>query len=391
MRSQSLIRALPVVMMLSAADAAAQPGLSPGPQVASPEVHADRRVTVWLVAPKADSVTLTGEITTGRPPIPMAKDARGVWTATVGPLAPDIYTYQFVVDGVALPDPLNGYVKTGPGGLFTTSSLVEVPGDGPQYYDARAVPHGIVSLVQYDSKSLGVPRRALVYTPPGYDAAARTTYPLAILMHGIGETEADWVLVGRANQILDNAIADGRARPMVVVMPLGHAQQSVGIGPMPNRQPGYPMRGDPFAFAQIQRDLFEDLLPLVERGFRVSRDPDERAIMGLSLGGAQALRIGLNNPDRFHWVAGFSSALVEREPTAGYQDVLANAAALNRTLRMVRLTIGKDDFLVAGNRQFSAMLEKAGVTHSFTVGEGAHEWRVWRRDLRDVLPLLFRR
>jgi enterochelin esterase family protein len=388
MPGNSCSRAALVAALLLPAGAAAQGGAPREPGLVSPEVHADRRVTLRIAAPGADSVRLTGEILDGRPAPAMARDSGGVWSVTVGPLAPDVYTYAFVVDGVHTPDPLNGYLKTGPGGTFAPSSQVEVPGEGPQYYDARPVPHGVVSVVQYDSRSLGVPRRALVYTPPDYHAG-RGSYPLVVLMHGIGETEVDWVLTGRANQILDNLIADGRARAMVVVMPLGHARASVGVGPVPNPLPGEPMRGDAFAYAAIQRDLLDDLLPAVERSFRVSRRADQRAIMGLSLGGAQALRIGLNNLDRFRWVAGFSAALVEQDPATGYASLLGSAAAANEQLRMLHLTIGKDDFLLPGNQRFSALLERAGVRHTFEVGEGRHEWRVWRRNLRDVLPLLF--
>jgi enterochelin esterase family protein len=244
-------------------------------------------------------------------------------------------------------------------------------------------------MLQYDSKAVGAPRRALVYTPPGY-AAGRGTYPMAVLMHGIGETELDWVLTGRANLILDNLIADRKAVPMVVVMPFGLARQSLGLGPVPNPLPGEPMRGDPFAFSVIQRDLLEDLLPEVERTFRVSSDPGERAIMGLSLGGSQAARIGLNNLDRFRTVVALSAAFVEPDPATGYATLFADAAAANQRLRRLHITIGKDDWLLPGNQKFARALTKAGVHHTFSVGEGGHSWRVWRRNLRDIAPLLFR-
>ena len=386
---------------------AAQPAPAPAPAAApraagvpspivSPEVHPDRRVTLRLRAPRADTVRVTGEITRGaaQPPL-LARDSAGVWSVTLGPLEPDVYTYAFQVDGVPVPDPVNGYVKTGPGGAFATGSQVEVPGDGPQYYDARPVPHGLVSLLQYDSRTLGVPRRAAVYTPPGYETAtgaARAPLPVLVLMHGIGETETDWVQTGRANQILDNLIADGRARPMVVVMPLGHARGALGIGPVPNPVAGdSAMRGDPFRYAAIERDLLDDLLPEVERRFRVSRRPEDRAIMGLSLGGSQALRIGLAHPERFAWVAGLSAALVERDPSTGFAALLADSAAANRAYRMIHLTIGRRDWLLPGNEAFAARLRQAGVRHTLAVEEGGHEWRAWRRNLRDLLPRLFRR
>ena len=381
---------LALLVLLLPVSAPAQVGPPGPPQFVSPEVHADRRVTLRLYAPKADSVRLTGEILTERTaPSALSRDARGFWSLTVGPLPPDVYTYAFVVDGVHTPDPKNGYVKTGPGGAFPLSSQVEVPGDGPQYYDARPVPHGLVSIVQYDSKALGMPRRALVYTPPDYQAGGRA-YPLLVLMHGIGETELDWVLTGRANLILDNLIADRKAVPMVVVMPFGLARQSIGVGPAPNPPLAPAGLAESFAYDSIQRDLLEDLLPVVEQSFRVSRQPEDRAIMGLSLGGAQALRIGLNNLDRFRTVVGLSAALVEQDPVTGYGALFANPAAANTRLKRLLITIGRDDFFLEGNRKFSEALTKAGVRHTFHVGEGGHTWRVWRRNVYDIVPTLFK-
>ena len=383
------LRAVVLALALLPMTALAQ-NAPPRPEVVSPEVHPDRRVTLRILAPSADSVRITGEIVTDPRATPAARrDSSGVWSATLGPLEPDVYTYAFVVDGVHTPDPANGYAKTGPGGAFPLSSQVEVPGDGPQYYDARPVPHGLVSILHYASRALGVPRRALVYTPPAYGSGGRA-YPLLVLMHGIGETELDWVLTGRANLILDNLIADGKAAPMVVVMPFGLARQSVGVGPVPNPLPGEPMRGDPFAYAAIERDLLEDLLPEVERRFRVSGRAEDRAIMGLSLGGSQAMRIGLNNLDRFRSVVALSAAFVEQDPATGYAELLASPAAANARLRRLHITIGRDDWLLPGNEKFAAALRKAGVRHTFSVGDGGHTWRVWRRNLRDILPMLFR-
>jgi enterochelin esterase family protein len=389
-RLHAVTRAIAALLAASvAAPAVAQPPASPALAAVSPVVHPDRRVTLRLVAPAADSVRLVGDILDGAPPLALARDASGVWSVTVGPRTPDVYTYAFVVDGVTLPDPLNGHVKTGPGGMFGATSQVEVPGDGPQFHDARPVPHGLVSALQYESRALGVPRRALVYTPPGYEAG-RETYPVLVLMHGIGDTEVDWVHTGRANQILDNLIAEGTVRPMVVVMPLGHARQSVGIGPVPNGRAGEPLRGDPFAHAAIERDLLDDLLPAVERRFRVARDADRRAIAGLSLGGTQGLRIGLRHLDRFGWIATLSAALVDADPAVVHAGVLADTAATHRRLRLLYVTVGRDDPLLAANQRFADALRRAGVRHTFRIEEGRHEWRLWRRNLRDVLPLLFR-
>jgi enterochelin esterase-like enzyme len=377
----------------SVGQAWSQGGGGQGPQIVSPEVHADRRVTLRIRAPKADSVRVSGEILDGKPAPAMTRDSAGVWSVTFGPLAPDIYTYAFNVDGVSTPDPVNPYLK-----LPATTGLasqVEVPGDGPQYYDFRpSVPHGTVSIVQYQSTAVGAPRTAWVYTPPNH-AQGTESYPLLFLLHGIGETENSWVMTGRAHVILDNLIADGRARPMVVVMPLGHARQSIGLAPWsttPGAQAPAASGASPEVFSSgtLQRDLLGDLLPLVERSFRVSRNPDERAIMGLSMGGAQALKIGLDNLDTFHWVVGLSSALVGQDPIAPFANVLANPDAANQKLKLLHLTIGRSDGLITGNQRFDEALTRAGIRHTFGTTEGGHWFRVWRRDLYEIAPKLFR-
>jgi enterochelin esterase-like enzyme len=377
-----LIPAALMILAVLPATVHAQPGGRPS--YTSPEVHEDGRVTVRILAPRAEEVRVTGEILAGQPAPPMTRDSLGIWSVTLGPLQPDIYTYAFNVDGVSTPDPLNPYIKTVAGTGLATQ--VEVPGDGPQYYDARPVPHGMVSIVQYDSKTLGVPRTAWVYTPPGF-MESQETYPVVYLLHGIGDTEIGWVLTGRANQIMDNLIADGAARPMIVVMPLGHIRQSIGIGAPATVS----VQGEGLFQADLlARDLKEDLMPLVERTFRASSNPDDRAIMGLSMGGGQALSIGLHNLDTFHTVVGLSSALVGENPVQPFTDVLGNAAEVNQKLKLLYLTIGADDFLIEGNKAFDAALTNAGIEHTFKITEGAHWWRVWRRDLFEIAPLLFR-
>jgi enterochelin esterase-like enzyme len=383
----NLVALATIATVLTTADALAQGGPQRGPRFVSPEVHSDRTITLRVLAPKADSVRVTGEILNGGRSPTFTRDSAGVWSATVGPLPPDVYTYAFNIDGVNVPDPQNPYIKTVAATGHATQ--VEVPGDVPQYYDARSVPHGMVSILQYESTALSVPRTAWVYTPPGYNDG-KDRYPVLYLLHGAGDTENGWVMTGRANQILDNLIADGRARPMVVVMPLGHPRQSVGLAAL-NTRPSDPMGGlgPDMRAVEFGGDLMRDLMPRVENHFRVSNRADERAIMGLSMGGAQALRIGLTNLDSFHWVVGLSSALVGDSVTAPFAKVLSDSAKVNRTLKLLYLTIGRDDGLITGNRAFDAALTKAGVRHTYQEGEGAHTWRVWRRNLYDVAPLLF--
>ncbi len=210
-------------------------GQGPAP-VRSPEVHPDRTVTFRLRAPQAASVEVTGEVARGKGPQAMTKGSDGVWSITLGPFTPEIWIYNFRVQGVELPDPSNISLMPRAAGTAAVSSFVEIPEDGPAFYDARAVPHGDVRMVLYPSKTMGVDRYMWVYTPPGYDRS-NAKYPVYYLLHGNGETQTGWVMNGRANIILDNLIADGKALPMVVVMPHGHPIQSASVGPVKEVQP----------------------------------------------------------------------------------------------------------------------------------------------------------
>jgi hypothetical protein len=240
----------------------------PPPAVRSPEVHPDRTVTFRLRATAAANVDLVGEVLQGKGPQAMTKGADGVWSVTIGPLPPEIWIYNFRIQGVDLPDPANISVMPRAAGT-ANSSFVEVPGDAPAFYEARPVPHGDVRIVLYESKAMGVHRYLWVYTPPGYDTSG-VKYPVLYLLHGNGETQSGWVANGRANIILDNLIADGRAEPMVVVMPHGHPIQSASVGPFalvpPDGEPGM------LNFRLFTRDLLQQIIPLVESSYRVYTD-----------------------------------------------------------------------------------------------------------------------
>jgi enterochelin esterase family protein len=248
------------------------------------------------------------------------------------------------------------------------------------------VPHGDVRMMLYESKAMGVTRWLWVYTPPGYDRAS-ARYPVLYLLHGNGEAQNGWVMNGRANIILDNLIADRKAVPMVVVMPQGHALQAAGVGPL-ERIPGETSMFSP----RFPKDLLEDVIPLVERRFRVYTDPDNRAIAGLSMGGGQALIIGLSHPELFHYVLGFSAAVGGQYGDA--QPVLDKAAAapasFNNRLKLLWVSVGRNDFLYNANRQFADALKSSGVNLTYRETEGAHVWSVWRHNLNDTAPLLFR-
>jgi len=268
----------------------------------SPEVGPGRRVTFRLLAPKASEVTLTGEFMEGSRSF--QKDDQGVWSVTVGPLEPEIYNYNFIIDGVRTIDPNNPDVKTG-STAFTIQSILEVRGDGPAFYDGQAVPHGEVRAHWYESKSLNALRRLTVYTPPGYDRNVQGRYPVLYLFHGANSDETVWTRHGHANLILDNLLARGKAKPFLVVMPFGYG---VPPGTPPPASGGGPSDNT----ALFSRDLIEDVIPLIQSQYRVYTDRDHRAIAGLSMGGGESLDIGLNhlesllsgyNSNRFNWLA----------------------------------------------------------------------------------------
>lgn len=383
-------------MLVASAALFAQTGARPGATnrviatpynaLRSPEVNPDRTVTLRFHAPEATTVDLVGEITLGKGPQRMAKGEDGVWTITVGPLPPEIWSYNFRIGGVEVPDPSNPSIKPVPPG-FPIASFVEVPGATPAFYDTRAVPHGEVRIVMYESKALGVTRFLWIYTPPGYDES-RVKYPVLYLLHGNGEAQNGWVMNGRANIILDNLIAEGKARPMLVVMPQGHALQAAGVGPFVRLTSETQMYSPRFP-----KDLLGDVIPLVERKFRVLADADHRAIAGLSMGGGQALTIGLKHPELFHYVLGYSAAVGMQFMNADeeFGNVLANPAEANAKLRLLWISCGKQDFLYAANRHLADILKAKGVKLTYRETEGAHVWSVWRNNLNDSAPLLFTR
>lgn len=350
----------------------------------SPEVNADRTVTLRFRAPEAAAVDVVGEVTMGKGPLRMTKGTDGIWTAVVGPLAPEIWSYNFRVQGIDIPDPSNPAIKPVPPGL-PIASFVEVPGASAAFYDARPVPHGEVRIVTYESKAMGVTRLLWVYTPPGYDNS-RARYPVLYLLHGNGEAQDGWVTNGRANFILDNLIADGKAQPMLIVMPQGHALQGAGVGPLVR------VSGETTMYSErFPKDLLEDVMPLVERNYRVVADANHRAIAGLSMGGGQALAIGLAHQDLFHYVLGYSAAISAQfmDADAVFHDALANPAGINKKLRLLWLSCGRQDFLYQANRQFAESLKAKGVKAMVRETEGAHVWSVWRNNLNESAALLF--
>lgn len=346
---------------------------APAP-VRSPEVGADRSVTFRVRAPQASEVTLTGEFMRGSKAL--QKSDGGVWSVTVGPLEPEIYYYNFTIDGVKTIDPNNPDVKTG-STPSTISSILTVRGERAAFYDAQSVPHGEIHTIWYESKSLQSIRRLTVYTPPGYDRSGNTRYPVLYLFHGANADETAWTRLGHVNLILDNLLAAGKAKPFIVAMPFGY-----GVPPGVAAAPGQNT-------AQFGRDLLEDVIPYMDSHYRVYGDREHRAIAGLSMGGGESLEIGLSHLELFSYVGGFSAALRPAEFQKTYGGLTADPEAANRKLRLLWIGCGKDDSLFSAATDFSKFLDAGKIKHVFKESEGAHTWINWRHYLNEFAPLLF--
>ncbi|KPH61243.1 alpha/beta hydrolase-fold protein [Novosphingobium sp. ST904] len=348
----------------------------------------DRRVTFRLCAPNASEVLLTStDIATvipmgfpaGTPQgLAMAKDATGLWTVTTArPVPADTYRFAFRVDGVKTVDPLG---KTFSEELKGINSTFEVRGPEGDFQTWNPqVAHGAVSTIEYWSKSLGIARRAHVYTPPGYMKDGRK-YPVLYLVHGAGDSDDSWTSVGRANAILDNLIAAGKVVPMIVVMPDGHTPLREGVMTLDNPDFG--------------ADLIGDLIPYVDAAYRSDARPEARAMAGLSMGGSHTLRNGLTHPDQFRWIGIFSMGLSKGNAFNGVETYAAKYdAELKRSakeLKLVYFAMGREDFLHETVAPTRALFDRYHIAHVYHETGGGHEWVNWRRYLADFAPRLFR-
>lgn len=350
-----------------------------GPTVHSPEVDSDGRVTFRYRAPNAKEVIVLRD---GGEPLPMKMDDQGVWAATTDPLAPDFYPYSFLVDATAMPDPSNSFLKP----MYKMAlgqSVVHVPGPASLSWEWNDVPHGTITNHFYKSGIIGDERDFYVYTPPRYDPHRKQPYPVLYLLHGFSDDASAWTTVGRANVILDNLIAQGKAKPMLIVNTLGYGAPEIIKG-------GFNF--DP-ALAKINNDKFvaallAEVIPQVEKEYHVSKNASGRAIAGLSMGGAESLSAGLNHPDTFAWVGGFSSATIMLDSDVS-KAFPAVDAKVNSQLRLLWIACGTDDQLIKPNRQFEDWLTSKGVRFTRIETPGAHTWMVWRRNLTEFAPLLF--
>jgi enterochelin esterase family protein len=377
---------------LAAASLWAQ-GRGPAP-VRSPEISSDGKVTFRLRAPNAKEVAVTG---IGER-LAMTKDDQGVWSATTGALKPDLYTYMFNVDGLSITDPGNNHFKTSYTG--SGNSLLRVP--GPSIVEPSNGARGTVTSHFYHSALIGDDREFYVYTPPNYDAARKEAYPVFFVLHGLGDDARAWLNVGGANTILDNLINQGKAKPMIMVNTLGYGTPNGPTGAM-----------GPTMIPTFAKALVEEVLPQVEKSYRVAKDRNQRAIAGLSMGGAESLYTGLNNIDKFAWIGSFSGAFVmwpranpqppaaapnpgggrgprTMEP-ADFDKNFPNLTAKSASqLELLWIACGTEDSLIGVNRQFAEWLKSKDIQFTnLEIPNYAHVWPLWRQNLAEVAQLLF--
>ncbi len=371
-----LILGFSSLMLAQQAPAAGRGGRG-APAVPGYEVHPDRTVTFKLRAPEAAKVTVSGDFT--QAPLTMTKGQDGIWSGTSAPLRPAIYNYAFSVNGVRTLDSSNPMRDSGD--RSSGSSLFEVKSDKPAPWDLQPVPHGALHINYYVSRKYKTTRMVYVYTPPGYESS-NLRYPALYLLHGAGGVESSWYEGGRANLILDNLIAEGKAKPMVVVMPYGRPGQEPALGS------SAPAAAEPGVV--FPNDVVEDVIPFAEKNYRISPRPDDRAIAGLSMGGNQTLQVGLTHLDLFRYIGAFSPVIMNASVEQDYKAALDNPAETNKKLKLFYIYIGKTDTLFASNQSFHDLLEKQQIKHTFTVTEEWHVWRNWRDYLADFAPRLFR-
>jgi len=345
---------------------AQRPASSNIPVAEYPKIHDDLRVTFRLSAPLAQKVQMQpggGDNGLGKGPFDMVKDEKGFWTVTIPPAQPGFHYYWFLVDGFQTNDPSSETFF----GWNRETSGVEVP-DKVDFYEPKTVPHGDVRARWYLSKTTEQWRRAYIYTPPDYDKNPGARYPVLYLQHGSGENERGWSTQGRVNFILDNLIAAKNAKPMIVVMENGMVGNKV--------------------FGDV---VMNDLIPMIDDEYRTLKNREHRAIAGLSMGGGQALQIGLTHLDQFAYIGSFSGAIRDFDLKTSYGGVFADAAGFNKKVRLLWFGAGKaEERMHTAAQQAHEALDKGGIKNVFYECRFAHEWQTWRYDLLDFAPRLFR-
>lgn len=369
-----------------------QQALFGGADIISPEVNADNSVTFRFQAPDAKEVKLTGDWmpaqgwTPGSEP--MTKDDKGLWSLTTAPLASDLYSYSFTVDGLRNTDPNNVYMIRD---VATVTNVFIVGGGKADLYKVNNVPHGTVARRWYDSPSLGMKRRITIYTPAGYESS-KQKYPVLYLLHGMGGDEEAWINLGRTSQILDNLIAQGKAKPMIVVMPNGNVVQEAAPG---ESSLGFkkPTMQLPNTMDGKYEETFKDIISFVEGNYNVITEKSGRAIAGLSMGGYHSLHISRFYPNMFDYVGLFSAAIMydEKVKSKVYENLDQTLLQQkNNGFKLYWIGIGKTDFLYKNNVEFRSKLDSMKFPYVYRESEGGHTWTNWRTYLSELAPQLFK-
>lgn len=335
------------------------------PAISSPNVHADNSITFKYFSRTAREVKLSGEFL--KEPIALTKDTSGIWSVTVPPVIPDIYPYSFTVDGVGVADPNNTHIFANE---RFKRSIVDIKGDKPLVHSLQNVPHGKVTYQLYNSKTLNTTRQLLVYTPPNFDISGKTKYPVLYLIHGGSDTEETWTKVGKANFIADNLIAQGKAKPMIIVMPYGNVRPA----PMPD----------------FTKDVANDIIPFIEANYPVKTGSENRAVAGFSVGGGQTLNIGFTNTDKFGYICSYAPFTAIEEFKKNFDNWTPNADLINKQVKLFTISVGKDDFLYESVKKNIAMFEEKKIKIKPLIVSGGHTWMNCKLFLANSLQEIFK-
>lgn len=386
-----------IVALLIGVTMFAQQALWGSAPVVSPEIHGNNTVTFRFKAPKAVRVQLTGDF------LPVQKNAKfeapgivdlkegqeGVWEYTTPePLKPELYSYSFIVDGLRVNDPANVYLIRD---VSTLTNVFIIGGDRADFYKVNPVPHGTVSRVWYDSPALGLERRMTVYTPAGYETGGKR-YPVLYLLHGMGGDEEAWISLGRTAQILDNLIAQGKAKPMIVVMPNGNASQEAAPGES-SRGMVPPTMQLPKTMEGSYEQAFPEIVKFIDKNYRTVKSKSGRAIAGLSMGGFHSLHISKQYPDMFNYVGLFSAAIMPNKEASSpiYENMEGKLKVqFDKNPALYWIAIGKTDFLYKANEEYRKLLDEKGYKYTYYESDEGHIWRNWRIYLTEFVPMLFR-
>ena len=375
----------------------AQQALWGGAPVVSPEIHGNNTVTFRFKAPKAVRVQLTGDF------LPVQKNAKfeapgivdlkegqeGVWEYTTPePLKPELYSYSFIVDGLRMNDPANVYLIRD---VSTLTNVFIIGGDRADFYKVNPVPHGTVFRIWYDSPALGLERRMTVYTPAGYETSGKR-YPVLYLLHGMGGDEEAWISLGRTAQILDNLIAQGKAKPMIVVMPNGNASQEAAPGES-SRGMVPPTMQLPKTMEGSYEQAFPEIVKFIDKNYRTIKSKSGRAIAGLSMGGFHSLHISKQYPDMFNYIGLFSAAIMPNKEVSSpiYENMEGKLKVqFDKNPALYWIAIGKTDFLYKANEEYRKLLDEKGYKYTYYESDEGHIWKNWRIYLTEFVPMLFR-